>query len=158
RRAARLPDPRGPGRLDRGPRLARRPRVDDRRRPRRPVAHAPRVLARRRPRPARRPRGARPVTTETLAALPGRAALAVRVRAGWPAFAPAGVLGLAVFLDFFRLDRNGYANTYYAGAVRSMLKSWHNFLFTSFDPGGLVSVDKPPLSLWVEAVSAKIFG
>ena len=36
-----------------------------------------------------------------------------------------------------------------------MLQSWHNFLFASFDPGGLVSVDKPPLALWVEAASAK---
>ncbi|HEX8714394.1 MAG TPA: glycosyltransferase family 39 protein, partial [Solirubrobacteraceae bacterium] len=41
---------------------------------------------------------------------------------------------------------------------RSMLKSWHNFFFVSFDPGGLVSVDKPPLALWLQAVSAKVFG
>jgi 4-amino-4-deoxy-L-arabinose transferase-like glycosyltransferase len=39
-----------------------------------------------------------------------------------------------------------------------MLKSWHNFFFVSFDPGGLVSVDKPPLALWLEAASAKLFG
>ena len=39
-----------------------------------------------------------------------------------------------------------------------MTLSWHNFLFASFDPGGLVSVDKPPLALWVEAASAKLFG
>ena len=39
-----------------------------------------------------------------------------------------------------------------------MLLSWHNFFFASFDPGGLVSVDKPPLALWVETASAKLFG
>jgi 4-amino-4-deoxy-L-arabinose transferase-like glycosyltransferase len=39
-----------------------------------------------------------------------------------------------------------------------MLQSWHNFFFVSFDPGGLVSVDKPPLALWVQAASAKLFG
>ena len=39
-----------------------------------------------------------------------------------------------------------------------MLQSWHNFFFVSFDPGGLVSVDKPPLALWLEAASAKLFG
>ena len=39
-----------------------------------------------------------------------------------------------------------------------MLRSWHNFLFVSFDPGGLVTVDKPPLALWVQAASAKLFG
>ena len=39
-----------------------------------------------------------------------------------------------------------------------MVSSWHNFFFVSFDPGGLVSVDKPPLALWAQALSAKIFG
>jgi len=68
------------------------------------------------------------------------------------------ILGLASFLDFWRLDLNGYANAYYAGAVKSMTSSWHNFFFASFDRGGLVSVDKPPLALWVEAASAKLFG
>jgi 4-amino-4-deoxy-L-arabinose transferase-like glycosyltransferase len=70
----------------------------------------------------------------------------------------AGVLAVSALLDFLHLDRNGWANDYYAGAVRSMTSSWHDFLFASFDPGGLVSVDKPPLALWVEALSAKVFG
>ena len=39
-----------------------------------------------------------------------------------------------------------------------MLGSFHDFLFASFDPGGLVTVDKPPLALWVQALSAKLFG
>ena len=39
-----------------------------------------------------------------------------------------------------------------------MLRSWHNFFFVSFDPGGLMTVDKPPLGLWVQAASAKLFG
>ncbi len=39
-----------------------------------------------------------------------------------------------------------------------MLRSLHNFLFVSFDPGGLITVDKPPLALWVQAASAKLFG
>ena len=68
------------------------------------------------------------------------------------------ILTLAAFLDFWRLSQNGWANTYYAAAVRSMAHSWHAFFFAAFDPGGLVSVDKPPLSLWVEALSARIFG
>jgi len=76
----------------------------------------------------------------------------------WHRVALAGVLALSAALDFVRLGQNGWANSYYSAAVRSMLDSWHNFLFVSFDPGGLVSVDKPPLALWVEAGSAKIFG
>ncbi len=85
-------------------------------------------------------------------------AAARRLTARWHLGALGGILAVAAFLDVFRLDRNGYANEYYAGAVRSMLASWHNFLFVSFDPGGLVSVDKPPLALWLEAASAKVFG
>jgi 4-amino-4-deoxy-L-arabinose transferase-like glycosyltransferase len=65
---------------------------------------------------------------------------------------------VAAGLNLWDLSRNGWANDYYAAAVRSMTMSWHNFLFASFDPSGVMTVDKPPLSLWVEALSARIFG
>jgi 4-amino-4-deoxy-L-arabinose transferase-like glycosyltransferase len=65
---------------------------------------------------------------------------------------------IAAFCDFYQLQTNGYANQYYAAAVRSMMQSWHNFFFVSYDPGGFVSVDKPPLGFWVQTISAKIFG
>jgi len=78
-----------------------------------------------------------------------------RLRA-WLALAP--VLALATFLNFYELSREGYGNTYYAAAVKSMLQNWHNFFFVSFDPGGFVTVDKPPLGFWVQTLSAKIFG
>ncbi len=81
-----------------------------------------------------------------------------RLAATWHRFALAGILGLAALLNLWNLDRNGYANEYYSAAVRSMLSSWSNFLFVSFDPGGLVSVDKPPLALWLAAGSAKLLG
>jgi len=80
------------------------------------------------------------------------------LRLSWHHAALGCVLGLASALDFVDLSQNGYANTYYAAAVRSMLRSWHNFFFVAADPGGLMTVDKPPLALWVEAGSAKIFG
>ena len=70
----------------------------------------------------------------------------------------AGVLALSAVLNVNKLSQNGYANIFYSAGVKSMLRSWHNFLFVSFDPGGLVTVDKPPLALWVQALSAKIFG
>jgi 4-amino-4-deoxy-L-arabinose transferase-like glycosyltransferase len=98
------------------------------------------------------------VTTEAVRLGAGRRLDVRRLAASWHVPALAGVLALAAFLDFFRLSRNGYANEYYAAAVRSMLRSWHNFFFVSFDPGGLVSVDKPPLALWLEAASARLFG
>ncbi len=70
----------------------------------------------------------------------------------------AGVLALSAMLNVNKLSQNGYANIFYSAGVKSMLRSWHNFLFVSFDPGGLVTVDKPPLALWVQAASAKVFG
>ncbi|HET7094566.1 MAG TPA: glycosyltransferase family 39 protein, partial [Thermomicrobiales bacterium] len=76
----------------------------------------------------------------------------------WHRLALAGILLLAAALNLFRLNQLGYANAYYAAGVRSMLTSWRNFFFVSFDPGGFVSVDKPPLGFWVQAASARLFG
>ncbi len=69
-----------------------------------------------------------------------------------------GLLGLAAILNLWGLSINGWANTYYSAAVRSMSTSWHNFLFASLDPSGLMTVDKPPLGLWIQALSVRVFG
>ncbi len=68
----------------------------------------------------------------------------------------AGITAMAAWLRFSRLG--DYHNPYYTAAVASMLQDPHNFLFASFDPLGLVTVDKPPLSLWVQALPAAFFG
>src|ERR1700751_3823604 len=68
------------------------------------------------------------------------------------------VIGIAGLLNLWGLSINGWANTYYSAAVRSMSTSWHDFLFASLDKSGLMTVDKPPLALWVQALSARIFG
>jgi 4-amino-4-deoxy-L-arabinose transferase-like glycosyltransferase len=78
---------------------------------------------------------------------------AVRARPELPA-----VLAIAALLNLWGLSINGWANTFYSAAVRSMTTSWHNFLFASLDKTGLMTVDKPPLALWVQALSARIFG
>ena len=76
----------------------------------------------------------------------------------WQRLALGTVLLISIFMNFYQLGQNGFANLYYASAIRSMLDSWHNFFFVSFDPGGFVSIDKPPLGFWLQAASAKIFG
>jgi 4-amino-4-deoxy-L-arabinose transferase-like glycosyltransferase len=68
------------------------------------------------------------------------------------------ILVLAAALRLWHLDQNGYDNEYYAAAVRSMATSWHAFLYNSFDPAGFVSVDKPPVALWIQVVAVKLFG
>ena len=101
-------------------------------------------------------RGVRKEATE--APLDGESAIervTLRLREHGALFA---VLCLAAFLNFWNLSANGYGNAYYAAAVRSMTQSWHNFFFASFDPGGFITVDKPPVGLWVQAASAKVFG
>jgi 4-amino-4-deoxy-L-arabinose transferase-like glycosyltransferase len=65
---------------------------------------------------------------------------------------------LSGVLNLWALSQNGWANSYYSAAVRSMSSSWHNFLYDSFDPSGLMTVDKPPLALWVQALSVRVFG
>jgi 4-amino-4-deoxy-L-arabinose transferase-like glycosyltransferase len=75
---------------------------------------------------------------------------------------PAGllivVLALGAFLRFYNLGAGGVGNSYYAATVKSMLVSWHNFFFAAFEPGGSLSVDKPPLGFWVQALSAHFLG
>ncbi len=68
------------------------------------------------------------------------------------------LLALAALLNLWALSRNGYANEYYAAAVRSMAATWHAFLYGSFDAGSLQTVDKPPAALWVQALSVRAFG
>jgi 4-amino-4-deoxy-L-arabinose transferase-like glycosyltransferase len=66
------------------------------------------------------------------------------------------LLGLALHL--YNIQSLGDANAYYTAAVESMLKSWSNFFFAAAEPGGSVTVDKPPLGLWIEAVFAYFLG
>jgi len=47
---------------------------------------------------------------------------------------------------------------FYDAAVRSMGLSWHNFFFGAFEPSASVSIDKPPVDLWLQVASVKLFG
>lgn len=65
---------------------------------------------------------------------------------------------LAVFLNGYNIWTDKYVNTYYTTAVASMLENFHNFFFASLDSAGSVTVDKPPLTFWIQTISAYIFG
>ena len=100
------------------------------------------------------------------ASYPARPAERLRERAGrraWPASLRVhpelvGLLALTAILNLWNLSVNGWANTYYSAAVRSMSTSWHDFLFASLDKTGLMTVDKPPLAFWVQSLSVRVFG
>ncbi|MCL6560451.1 MAG: glycosyltransferase family 39 protein, partial [Firmicutes bacterium] len=68
------------------------------------------------------------------------------------------ILLASAFLNLYGLNREGYGNTYYAAAVKSMLMSWHNFFYAAFDPNGFISIDKPPIDFWIQAAFAKVLG
>jgi 4-amino-4-deoxy-L-arabinose transferase-like glycosyltransferase len=76
----------------------------------------------------------------------------------WRRVALGAVMLLSIFMNFFQLGQNGYGNLYYAAGVKSMADNLHNFFFVSFDPGGFVTIDKPPLGFWLQTLSSKIFG
>ncbi|WP_249705598.1 ArnT family glycosyltransferase [Bacillus zhangzhouensis] len=68
------------------------------------------------------------------------------------------ILILSAILNIYHIWKDDTVNAYYTAAVTSMMQSWHNFFFASFDPAGYVTVDKPPLTFWLQTISAKIFG
>lgn len=53
---------------------------------------------------------------------------------------------------------NGMGNQFYAAAVWAGSRNWEALLFGSIDPNNVITVDKPPLSQWVMALSGQIFG
>jgi 4-amino-4-deoxy-L-arabinose transferase-like glycosyltransferase len=75
-----------------------------------------------------------------------------------PALGLGAIIALGAFLRFYQLGAYSIGNTYYAATVKSMLASWHNFFYAAFEPGGSVTVDKPPLGFWVQALSAYFLG
>ncbi|GAA4547040.1 glycosyltransferase family 39 protein [Pseudonocardia xishanensis] len=67
------------------------------------------------------------------------------------------VVGTAV-LYLQNLAISGWANSFYAAAVQAGTQNWTAFLFGSLDSGNAITVDKPPASLWVMALSGRVFG
>lgn len=56
------------------------------------------------------------------------------------------------------LDRSGWANAFYSAAAQAGSQSWKAFLFGSSDAANSITVDKPPLALWLPALAARLFG
>src|SRR3954447_13088071 len=94
------------------------------------------------------------------AAATERASVASQVRPhaiAWERLAAAAVF---VFAAVLRLaDPAGTPlDPFYDAAVRSMGTSWHAFLVGAFNPSSQLAIDKPPLDLWLQVASTKLFG
>ncbi|GAA1497621.1 glycosyltransferase family 39 protein [Paeniglutamicibacter kerguelensis] len=61
-------------------------------------------------------------------------------------------------LYLWNLGANGWANAYYSAAAQAGAQDWTAFLFGSFDWANSITVDKPPASLWIPALSVRFFG
>ena len=68
------------------------------------------------------------------------------------------LLGGTAVLYLWGLSALGYANTFYSAAVQAGSQSWKAFFFGSLDAANAITVDKPPASLWLMALSVRIFG
>ncbi len=66
------------------------------------------------------------------------------------------LLAAAAALFLWDLAASGYANSYYSAAVQAGSQSWKAFFFGSLDAGNSITVDKPPASLWLMALSVRI--
>jgi 4-amino-4-deoxy-L-arabinose transferase-like glycosyltransferase len=75
-----------------------------------------------------------------------------------PIIALGLVVLLAAALRFINIQAIGDGNLYYTAAIESMLRSPSNFFFVAAEPGGSVSIDKPPVGLWLQALSAMFLG
>jgi 4-amino-4-deoxy-L-arabinose transferase-like glycosyltransferase len=73
----------------------------------------------------------------------------------WYALGGAVLTAVAGVVAIGRVD---VGRVYLAAAARTMSGSWWSFWHTSFDPGDFLTVEKPPLALWVQALSVRVFG
>ena len=64
----------------------------------------------------------------------------------------------AAFVFFWNLTASGYANEFYSAAAQAGSKSWEAFLWGSLDAGNAITVDKPPASIWLMALSVRLLG
>ena len=78
-----------------------------------------------------------------------------------PSWARPALIGLLVATALFylyNLTASGWANSFYSAAVQAGSTNLEAFFFGSSDAGNSITVDKPPASLWVMALSVKLLG
>lgn len=68
---------------------------------------------------------------------------------------PALLIGAAVM---YLYGLSGWANSFYSAAAQAGSQNWEAFFFGSSDAANSITVDKPPASIWVMALSVRLFG
>lgn len=78
--------------------------------------------------------------------------------AAWERPALLGLLALTAVLYLWDLGASGWANSFYSAAVQAGSVNWEAFFYGSSDAANSITVDKPPASLWIMALSVRVFG
>jgi 4-amino-4-deoxy-L-arabinose transferase-like glycosyltransferase len=80
-------------------------------------------------------------------------------RPDWAARSTVLAMLVAVgFLYLWGLSASGYANSFYSAAAQAGSMNWEAWFFGSLDGGNSITVDKPPASIWLMALSVRLFG
>jgi 4-amino-4-deoxy-L-arabinose transferase-like glycosyltransferase len=75
-----------------------------------------------------------------------------------PRWALAALLAGTAALYLWDLSSSGWANSFYSAAAQAGSLSWKAFLFGSSDWANSITVDKPPMSLWLSSLFVRMFG
>jgi 4-amino-4-deoxy-L-arabinose transferase-like glycosyltransferase len=103
----------------------------------------------------------------TIPALNAAPALAARLRRRpreavseqrWVRRALIALLVATAVAYLWDLGASGNANSFYAAAVQAGTRSWKAFFFGSLDSSSFITTDKTPASIWMMALSGRIFG
>ena len=78
--------------------------------------------------------------------------------ARWERPALLGLLAITAVLYLWDLSASGWANSFYSAAAQAGSVNWEAFFYGSSDAGNSITVDKPPASLWLMAISVRMFG
>ncbi len=85
------------------------------------------------------------------------AATPVRARL-WQRLSLGALLIATTIINLLNLSANGWANSFYSAAIQAGSQSWKAWFFGSSDMANSITVDKPPASLWIPALSVRVFG
>ncbi|MGB3697673.1 MAG: glycosyltransferase family 39 protein [Gordonia sp. (in: high G+C Gram-positive bacteria)] len=78
--------------------------------------------------------------------------------AGYRRLSVGALLVGTAILYLWNLSINGWANSFYTAAIQAGSQSWKAWFFGSSDMANSITVDKPPASLWLPALSVRVFG
>ncbi len=76
----------------------------------------------------------------------------------WARPALVSLLLATAVLYLWGLSESGWANSFYSAAAQAGSQSWEAFFYGSSDAANSITVDKTPASLWVMALSVRLFG